>query len=153
MNQSINRTARKNYDDVVDEELDLTTFLEPKHIITAPSTLPSSRIKQIIAKPMEAKAVPRNKISSRVDRIVPKEFRSIFSFSEFNMVQREALPTLLFSQSNIVVASPTASGKTVCMELALIELLSSRSKGKIVYVAPNKALCQERFEQIESRLE
>jgi ATP-dependent DNA helicase HFM1/MER3 len=50
-----------------------------------------------------------------------------------------------------VIASPTASGKTVCFELAIVRLLTKTngvqtqpSRKKVVYVAPIKALCHER---------
>lgn len=91
--------------------------------------------------------------SSRVDNIVPQEYQSIFPFKYFNCVQMKALPNLLNSTSNIVIASPTASGKTVCMELSLIQLLQSKAHGKVVYIAPNKALCQERYDDWKEKFE
>ncbi|KAK0054154.1 ATP-dependent DNA helicase HFM1 [Biomphalaria pfeifferi] len=56
---------------------------------------------------------------------------------------------LKFDNNSIVVSAPTGSGKTVVFELALIRLLmktdDSVSSGKIIYMAPMKALCSERF--------
>ncbi|KAF4527806.1 hypothetical protein B566_EDAN016218, partial [Ephemera danica] len=49
----------------------------------------------------------------------------------------------------VVVAAPTGSGKTVLFEMAIVRLLQSLEnyKGdfKIVYMAPVKALCSERY--------
>jgi ATP-dependent DNA helicase HFM1/MER3 len=53
------------------------------------------------------------------------------------------------SDVSCVISSPTASGKTVCFELAIVRLLTQvapaqRLSKKIVYVAPIKALVHER---------
>lgn len=57
-----------------------------------------------------------------------------------------------FLDKHIVVGAPTSSGKTVIFELAIIRLLQETEKQnlplgsyRIVYVAPIKALCKERF--------
>ena len=153
MNRSVDGTTSENRrveSEFVDEELDLTKFLEEENIITTTTTTSSTHHKQFKTNSTTNR---KKMLSPLVDRVVPREYRSIFPFSKFNMVQQKALPTLLYSKSNVVVASPTASGKTVCMELALVELLHSRSNGKIVYVAPNKALCQERFDDWKRKFE
>lgn len=49
----------------------------------------------------------------------------------------------------MVVAAPTGCGKTVIHELAIIRLMikyTSRQM-KIIYVAPNKALCQQKVDE------
>ncbi len=52
-------------------------------------------------------------------------------------------------QVNMVVAAPTGCGKTVVHELAILRLLLKyNSKSiKVVYIAPNKALCQQKAEE------
>ncbi|KAG8436718.1 hypothetical protein GDO86_007706, partial [Hymenochirus boettgeri] len=56
---------------------------------------------------------------------------------------------LLYSDRNFVICAPTGSGKTVMFELAIIRLLMEVpmpwSNVKIVYMAPIKALCSQRF--------
>ncbi|KAK2182934.1 hypothetical protein NP493_332g03018 [Ridgeia piscesae] len=56
----------------------------------------------------------------------------------------------------IVLCAPTGSGKTVIFELAIIRLLFQQAgppttSCKIVYMAPMKALCAERYEDWTSR--
>jgi len=45
---------------------------------------------------------------------------------------------------DVVVAAPTASGKTVLAELAMVRELSKPQSGKILYLAPLRALTNER---------
>lgn len=54
------------------------------------------------------------------------------------------LPRLLTSDENVVVAAPTASGKTVLAELAMVRELSKPRRGKILYLAPLRALTNEK---------
>ncbi|KAL0477357.1 ATP-dependent DNA helicase Hfm1 [Acrasis kona] len=60
------------------------------------------------------------------------------------------VPTTYTSlQVNTVISSPTGSGKTVLFELAIIRLFSTKKdqeQPKVVYMAPIKALCQEKTE-------
>ncbi|XP_075471666.1 putative ATP-dependent DNA helicase HFM1 isoform X2 [Ascaphus truei] len=82
---------------------------------------------------------------------IPKQFRNIFKeFPYFNYIQSKALDDLLYTDKNFVICAPTGSGKTVIFELAITRLLMEVpmpwSTIKIVYMAPIKALCGQRFE-------
>ncbi len=83
--------------------------------------------------------------------VVP-EFASAFPFSEFNRMQREALPALVESDENVVACAPTASGKTALAELAICRTLSQG--GTALFLAPLRALTNEkerewsRFEEL-----
>ncbi|CEN59366.1 hypothetical protein ASPCAL01817 [Aspergillus calidoustus] len=81
-------------------------------------------------------------------RELPDNYRSLFSFPCFNAVQSKCFSTVYRSDDNVVLAAPTGSGKTVVMELAICRLLNSLKdeQFKVVYQAPTKSLCSERFQ-------
>lgn len=86
--------------------------------------------------------------------LLPAAFQPLFDFRYFNAVQSNCFNTAYQSNSNFVVAAPTGSGKTIVLELALLNLLSRytdsmgnfcyRKDVKTIYVAPSRALVQER---------
>ncbi|XP_044158370.1 probable ATP-dependent DNA helicase HFM1 [Bufo gargarizans] len=89
---------------------------------------------------------------------IPKQFRNIFKeFPYFNYIQSKALDDLLYSDKNFVMCAPTGSGKTVIFEIAVVRLLMETpapwTKVKIVYMAPIKALCGQRFEDWKEKFE
>ncbi|XP_068878907.1 probable ATP-dependent DNA helicase HFM1 isoform X3 [Aphelocoma coerulescens] len=82
---------------------------------------------------------------------IPTQFRSIFKeFPYFNYAQSKALDDLLYTDRNFVICAPTGSGKTVMFELAITRLLMEAPRPwlniKVVYMAPIKALCSQRFD-------
>ncbi|XP_053929311.1 probable ATP-dependent DNA helicase HFM1 [Cuculus canorus] len=82
---------------------------------------------------------------------IPTQFRSIFKeFPYFNYAQSKALDDLLYTDRNFVICAPTGSGKTVMFELAITRLLMEVPLPwlniKVVYMAPIKALCNQRFD-------
>lgn len=80
-------------------------------------------------------------------RGLPDNYRSLFYFPVFNAVQSKCFPAIYKSDDNVVLAAPTGSGKTVVMELAICRLLNTLKdeQFKVVYQAPTKSLCSERF--------
>ena len=72
------------------------------------------------------------------------QFAPLFPFTFFNEMQSRVLPSLLTSDEDVVVAAPTASGKTVLAELAMVRELSKPRSGKILYLAPMRALTNEK---------
>ena len=88
-------------------------------------------------------------------------------FDTFNHLQSEVASVLAYSNDNIVVSAPTGAGKTCLFEMAMAKLFSFalNSNGrtqngiaqqlpkhrKIVYIAPSKALCDERYEDWSRR--
>ena len=63
--------------------------------------------------------------------------------------QESAVRKGLLDGSNMVIASPTASGKTFIAEMAVIKCVS-HSRKKAIYVAPMRALVSEKYEEFKS---
>lgn len=84
---------------------------------------------------------------------LPETYQSLFSFPLFNAIQSKCFHPVYNTNSNMVLAAPTGSGKTVVMELAICRLLNllKGERFKVVYQAPTKSLCSERFRDWNSK--
>jgi helicase len=65
-------------------------------------------------------------------------------FEELRPAQYKAIEQGLFEDENLVVATPTASGKTLVAELAFLNAVY-HDHGKAVYVVPLRALASEKY--------
>ena len=83
-----------------------------------------------------------------------KEFFDLYEgkFEFFNKVQTQAFNTLFHSESNVLLGAPTGSGKTISAELAMMAAFRDHPGGKIIYIAPLKALVRERIEDWKGKL-
>jgi len=70
-------------------------------------------------------------------------------FGEFNPVQRSALEAGLLEGKSLVVAAPTASGKTLVAELAMLKAVMEGKKA--VYIVPLKALASEKYNEFKEK--
>lgn len=62
-------------------------------------------------------------------------------------------PNIIYC-SNALVGAPTGSGKTVAAELAILRVFNQYGdNGKVVYIAPLKALVAERVADWRERIE
>ena len=66
--------------------------------------------------------------------------------------QYKAIDAGLFEDKNLLICTPTASGKTLVAELAIMNAIF-HDKGKCVYVVPLKALASEKFEHFKNNHE
>ncbi|KAJ3160157.1 Sec63 [Geranomyces michiganensis] len=91
--------------------------------------------------PTTASGIPLEPVSN-----LPDKFRTMFPFPFFNAVQSQCFNLAFRADRNLVVSAPTGSGKTCIMELAILRLLAQPGgeNAKVIYVAPTKALCNER---------
>nr|POE54963.1 atp-dependent dna helicase mer3 [Quercus suber] len=62
-------------------------------------------------------------------REMPDSFRSLFNFPFFNAMQSECFATIYQSNNNFVLSSPTGSGKTAILELAICRLINTSTNG------------------------
>ena len=83
---------------------------------------------------------------------VPKEFYDILKseIKEFRPAQKKAIKAGLLEGKNLLVCTPTASGKTLIAELALMKAILEKN-GKAVYIVPLKALASEKFKDFKKR--
>ncbi|KAI1489464.1 Sec63 Brl domain-containing protein [Biscogniauxia mediterranea] len=77
-------------------------------------------------------------------------YRERFQF--FNPMQTQIFHTLYNTPANVLLGSPTGSGKTVAAELAMWWAFRERPGSKVVYIAPMKALVRERVKDWGARL-
>lgn len=77
---------------------------------------------------------------------LPDRMRPCFPFPLFNAMQSKCFATAYKSNDNLVLSSPTGSGKTAILELSICRLVSQSPahRYKIIYQAPTKSLCSER---------
>jgi helicase len=83
--------------------------------------------------------VPNELLESLIDRGITK----------LTPPQAQAVECGLLSFKNVVVASPTASGKTLVAEMACINSILSKRK-KAIYIAPMRALATEKFGEFQA---
>ena len=73
-------------------------------------------------------------------------------FQYFNPMQTQIFHCLYYTPANVLLGSPTGSGKTVAAELAMWWAFREKPGSKVVYIAPMKALVRERVLDWSKRL-
>lgn len=73
-------------------------------------------------------------------------------FQYFNPMQSQIFHCLYYTQANVLLGSPTGSGKTVAAELAMWWAFREKPGSKVVYIAPMKALVRERVQDWGKRI-
>jgi helicase len=97
-------------------------------------------------------------IGLRIDELlIPEEAKNIIiesSIQELYPPQKDALLAGALDGENLVLASPTASGKTLVAELCIIKHVLEK-EGKVLYLTPLRALASEKYVELKkySRLQ
>ncbi|PNS15900.1 hypothetical protein CAC42_8006 [Sphaceloma murrayae] len=73
-------------------------------------------------------------------------------FQFFNPMQTQLFHCMYHTNANVLLGSPTGSGKTVACELSMWQAFRDRPGSKVVYIAPMKALVRERVQDWGKRL-
>tara|TARA_Y100000310_G_scaffold323184_1_gene383209 strand:+ start:154 stop:813 length:660 start_codon:yes stop_codon:yes gene_type:complete len=81
---------------------------------------------------------------------LPKEIYEVLNkeIDELRPCQEKAIKKGLFKNKNMLICTPTASGKTLVAELALTNNIK---KGKAIYIVPLKALANEKFKDFKKK--
>jgi helicase len=80
-----------------------------------------------------------------------KEILEINNYDSLNPPQELASKYLTLSE-NIIVCSPTASGKTTIFEMYLLDYIINKKK-KVLYISPLKALTNEHYKETKRKFE
>ncbi|OXV11829.1 hypothetical protein Egran_00414 [Elaphomyces granulatus] len=89
-------------------------------------------------------------ISALKSPVLEEIYEKRFQF--FNPMQTQIFHTLYHSSTNVLLGSPTGSGKTIAAELAMWWAFREKPGSKVVYIAPMKALVRERVQDWRQRL-
>lgn len=82
-----------------------------------------------------------------------KDYELLYTFSHFNPIQTQIFHCLYHTDNNVLLGAPTGSGKTIAAEIAIFRVFNQYPSGKVVYIAPLKALVRERIDDWKNRLE
>lgn len=90
------------------------------------------------------------KVSKLKNKIPKKVFSELEKrgFEELRPSQVKSIKKGLFEDKNLLVCTPTASGKTLVAELAILNAVY-HDKGKCVYVVPLRALASEKYKDFK----
>lgn len=96
-----------------------------------------------IVYPMELSSI-KNEIPAELHEILEKEIASL------RPAQEKSIKKGLLQGRNLLVCTPTASGKTLIAELASLKSIIE-GKGKAVYIVPLKSLASEKYRDFKRR--
>ena len=88
-----------------------------------------------------------------IKTLIPNEIYDVLKnegIVELRPAQKKAIDVGLFDSKNLVVCTPTASGKTLIAELAASKHIFDR-KGKVIYIVPLKALANEKHKDFKNK--
>ena len=92
---------------------------------------------------------------SKFENKTPKKIYSVLKkrgFETLRPSQTKSINAGLFEDKSLLVCTPTASGKTLVAELAILNAIF-HDKGKAIYVVPLKALASEKFKDFKRHYE
>jgi len=87
-----------------------------------------------------------------IEKHIPKELYGVLKkdIKELRPAQLKSIKKGLLDGKNLLVCTPTASGKTLIAELAALKSIIE-GKGKTVYIVPLKALASEKHKDFKKR--
>lgn len=88
---------------------------------------------------------------SKIKKDIPKKIFELLEKKGFETLRPSQVKSIqagLFKDENLLVCTPTASGKTLVAELAFLNAVL-HDRGKAVYIVPLKALASEKYRQFK----
>ena len=82
---------------------------------------------------------------------IPEQIKRIIIQHGYNQLyppQEEAINAGVLNRKNVVLASPTASGKTLVAELCILKNILENDT-KSIYLTPLRALANEKYEDFK----
>lgn len=78
-----------------------------------------------------------------------KEFEEIYSstIKTFNKIQTQVFQALYTQDENVFIGAPTGSGKTICVEFALLRLWSKRDPSRAICIEPYQEMVDQRTDE------
>jgi helicase len=87
----------------------------------------------------------KNNIPAQLYEVLQKE-----GIDKLRPSQSKSIDAGLLKGASLLVCTPTASGKTLVAELAMLTSILNR-KGKAIYIVPLKALASEKFREFKRK--
>lgn len=93
----------------------------------------------------------RKQTDNEINRIIDKEWIKkifeLYNIKELRPAQKKALLNGLLDKKNLIITTPTASGKTLIAVLAMFN--SVLKNNKALYIAPLRSLCSEKYKEFK----
>ena len=111
-----------------------------------------SEDKNVLIKLIKKKLKPCYMRLKNIQDKLPQNLYEIISkdITELRPAQAKAIKKGLLDKKNLLVCTPTASGKTLIAEFAALKSILTEN-GKAVYIVPLKALASEKYKDFKKR--
>ncbi|MBS3158140.1 DEAD/DEAH box helicase [Candidatus Woesearchaeota archaeon] len=92
------------------------------------------------------------KLEKLKDKIPAELYETLVAenISELRPAQVKAIKAGLLENKNLLICTPTASGKTLIAEMAFVKSILNR-EGKCIYIVPLKALASEKYNEFRRK--
>src|SRR5438128_6165347 len=99
-------------------------------------------VRQIPARDAKFRPIPAGVASAVVEAYQEKGIRELYS-------HQASTAELLQDAKNVVVVTPTASGKTLCYNLPILNAVLENADTRALYLFPTKALAQDQLAELQ----
>ncbi len=97
--------------------------------------------KKLSAQPAKLEDIPAALHESVIRALKENQIEKLYSH------QHSAIEKVL-NKENVVVVTPTASGKTLCYNIPVLDAIKKDSNSRAIYLFPTKALSQDQYKEL-----